>query len=1030
MPEEAYNLSDIDLPITLYDRPQLAAANLLRGDVSAFTRSLLAPQTLTPSELKTLRFQVLGKNPNPLLKTIVDIGTNPLVWLGLAMVVGYPIGSAHPIQDISTGSAKAIKEVGPWMSKLSSALGHLRAHPKLWPKVVQLVTTSTKLKSEWAKGLDDIFSGFVKTYRSLTKKDLTQVAMWLDGMGRPARLAEKGGMRGALAFQRIKGVGVDAIVPALEKEMAPEVFGVAKQIKSFLADKVWKEAKNLKEVKAFFVELDARGIKLGNFVDDYLPHIVKYNRFENLGLKAVIGEDGVDWLIENVIDKGVAGSVRRRAGLSIPLEGLRRAKELGIGIRPEVIPALEASIGKRVTNIRGAVDDVMKVILADTEKITTTKAARDRFLKDIQPAFKKLEMKLTTRLGHSRIVTEEIKQVGEKLWIAARQGGGKYEMYLDDVAKALGSPAEYSLDLPKVLDKYINTMGNSVVWWGTVAPGETQALGPGIMDYVNNEIKTGYVQDFFKKEFLPYARGFKSSGAMRRDMAWREWWENVRDWVSTSPTIGKLVPAETQKWLREAISPEKLSGTPFGRSIAEYFYLSTLGFPNLGPPSKNILQVPITTMNIREIGPSGILRAFRDTGDNPGLLNRMRKFANLLTQGVPRGEAFNTSFDDFVKDMGPLRQTLHLAETRGGVPVTQLNRAYQGFRNTILAPFGATETWNQLVSFYSAKQTGLWRGLTQEVAGNYGANVNLLTQFGGGILGRPRILYGLPAPLRQFLQFPLRYLELLVSGTRWGPDPTKLNLGMLGSTIAGSTAMYLGARNLLGADLSQGLLTGALPLPTYEKAPFFPFPFVPPAVGIAGSVAQAAFTGTTEPLGSVAGLAVPGGIGLRRIYRNLAPKFADYRNRTEDGRIPVYDKRDTLIGTFTPLQLSLRALGLPVQSVRSEQAAMEWLLAQRDKIRGFRREYLQALMENSYDKAERIDKEFQKAYPELGKLELRKQDIRTVRNRREVSRIGRVLTGFPRAYQPLFQGAMGAAGLSSMMANLPPSTLALEEMLQ
>jgi hypothetical protein len=197
-------------------------------------------------------------------------------------------------------------------------------------------------------------------------------------------------------------------------------------------------------------------------------------------------------------------------------------------------------------------------------------------------------------------------------------------------------------------------------------------------------------------------------------------------------------------------------------------------------------------------------------------------------------------------------------------------------------------------------------------------------------------------------------------------------------------------------------------------------------VNIVGSVAQAALTGDTSKLGAAASLVLPGGIAARRAYKTLAPKYADYKNRTPDGRIPVYNDSHALIGTYSPMQLTLRTLGIKPQSVAQEQGAARWILSQRDKIRGLRRDYLQALYENDGAKAQRIQEEFKKGYPELGPMQVKKTDITALRNRRQISRLNRILKGIPKDYRPLFQQAIGEASLSTMTQDIEMNPGALD----
>ena len=189
-------------------------------------------------------------------------------------------------------------------------------------------------------------------------------------------------------------------------------------------------------------------------------------------------------------------------------------------------------------------------------------------------------------------------------------------------------------------------------------------------------------------------------------------------------------------------------------------------------------------------------------------------------------------------------------------------------------------------------------------------------------------------------------------------------------------------------------------------------------------------SGSTKDLGAAASLLVPGGVGARRVYRALHPKYADYDNKTPDGRIPIYNNKQALIGAVTPLQLTLKALGLRSSGIAAEQGAAQWLLAQREKIRAYRRDYLQALMENDNHKATAVQKEWGKAYPELGPLQVKKSDIRALENRRQISRLHRIGKGLPAAYRPLFSQILGESSLSAITANVDVGSTGLEQYLQ
>lgn len=280
------------------------------------------------------------------------------------------------------------------------------------------------------------------------------------------------------------------------------------------------------------------------------------------------------------------------------------------------------------------------------------------------------------------------------------------------------------------------------------------------------------------------------------------------------------------------------------------------------------------------------------------------------------------------------------------------------------------------------------------------------------------------------MHFPTRFAGFLHGSVRMGADPMKMDLGTIGRTLLGSTALYVGARNLFDVDLSSGLMVGALPVPAYERSPFYPFPLVPPAVGVMGTAAKALLTGESNELAAAAALLVPGGIAARKAYRTLHPKYADYQNKTPDGRIPIYNNKKALIGTLTPLQLTLRSLGIKPASLSAEQGAARWMLSQREKIRAYKRDYLQALMENNNHKAEEVQRKWTKAFPELGPMQIKKSDIRALENRRQISRLHRIEKGLPAAYRPLFSQILGSASLTNITRDIDIGGTGMERYLQ
>ena len=73
---------------------------------------------------------------------------------------------------------------------------------------------------------------------------------------------------------------------------------------------------------------------------------------------------------------------------------------------------------------------------------------------------------------------------------------------------------------------------------------------------------------------------------------------------------------------------------------------------------------------------------------------------------------------------------------------------------------------------------------------------------------------------------------------------------------------------------------------------------------------------------------------------------------------------------------------------------------------------------NDREKAQSINLEFQKQYPDLGPITLKKSDIRMMKNRKQVSRLNRIMQGFPKEYRPQFQQMIDQAQLEYLARDL------------
>jgi hypothetical protein len=125
------------------------------------------------------------------------------------------------------------------------------------------------------------------------------------------------------------------------------------------------------------------------------------------------------------------------------------------------------------------------------------------------------------------------------------------------------------------------------------------------------------------------------------------------------------------------------------------------------------------------------------------------------------------------------------------------------------------------------------------------------------------------------------------------------------------------------------------------------------------------------------------------------------------------------------MQLFAQAMGFRTISGQVESDLMGYLISQRDNIRAYRREYLEAMAKNDFSEAEDIQKEFQERFPSLGKLEVKKSDLETIKTRKMITRLEKVLDTLPASMRAQY-GEIVAAALgqeAGRMMGVDPSYL-------
>jgi hypothetical protein len=976
----------IDFPVSLYDRPMLAMSNLLlRGNVDAATRAVFTPDTLTPSEMETFRRRIAGPKPNTVVKTILDVATNPLVILGL--IGGYlvwPAAGGAALAEFYQGlrAAEPVTSlVGKWVAGSFTRLRHL---PGMHEALADMGREITTFAQRWHDVLADAYGKLPGVGKGGAQGHRMSLKML--GFDQPDSL-----------LQKVWGLSSEPIAPGLQAKMqaasgGAEISAVAKTRNA--ANGLWDELmKDAPTRKLYEAKAKARGMTLGEFRQNYFPEHITPNE-----LQRALRRNAPAWRFEDPLSRNLL----QETGTSIPDPAILRAAESRGEVRQGFTDELLAAVEGKVQAFRGKLASVYG-------QASRTATPHEMMTTEIGKLLK----------GRSRgqwLAEEAATRIHGA---SAGIGGETVEQALDWAARMIEYPATYTLDFDPAWTRYIGRMAPTYGY-------HTAGHGAKIQGLMTKYRQLGQLnkggtdaEHYLNDQLLPLMTGQRTAKQVARSVSWGEWKAAQAKWLKT-PAATKLIPADARNFLVQQLEDRSsLELEAVGHGINEYLYLSTMGV-NLGPASKNVLQNPLTFWNLPGMGPGAWVQGVGET------FKRGMAYLGDVMNGKNPSKAFASRFDDFVRIMGPnagIVERMFGTETPYAQLATGKPTLASRLSAVAMAPFKFTELWaNRMPAFYGAKAKGLAWNLGESAAEKMAGTVVDLSHFTGGAMSMPSVALEAWAPWRQFLQFPSRFMDLIGTSMQMGAAGRR-DLGTLSRMLATSAGVYTVGKDVLGTDLSQGLMFGALPLPQYSNAPFYPFPFVPPAVQMLGNVVQGIATGAAKPIEDTATLLVPGGLALRRLYRTIGSKRADYANRTPDGRIPVYNDQGGLVGAYTPLQLTLRAVGIMPRDVAAETGAAQWLAKQRDQIRGYRKTWLDAMMENDSVKQEQVQTEFQSRYPELGPLQIKKSDINAVRQRRETTRVNRILRGFPSAYKPLFGSIVQQAELGPFTQNLPATEL-------
>jgi hypothetical protein len=976
----------------IYQRAALSAGNIFSGNLDAATQALFSPMALSPDELKSLqdKFTGGGKHAeNPIIKTALSLASNPILWIGIALAVG-PWGRVRDIKNLSAvmQEGKAyMREVHPFMRALTSPFTSLR---DLWHTgVIDKMLKVVKDTAEFQARHNDEWQGLVRAAQSslgrqLSDRERRMVGAYLEGWHLPkAPIQQAGG-----GYPKI--LGEAPLAPGLEKRMEPAVLKLSQGLRGLL-DKAGGEVLLDKEgeVLADFANKGVEWVGMG-----YAPRLT-----QRTGLEAFLqGTARVTTKYRRNLRNmgpmsGRAKSTHVRKGWSVPLEA-------DVDLIQDVLTP-EAYNGLKRIGVSSR-DFFKQRLEGYTEGLRAIQAGEP--VRDASVSIHNITEGMREELKHWGGSPDLAEPIVAHLRHKLEVDPGSVPVFIETLAERVG-PARFTMDPYKYVPRYIRTMGPTYAWI-------TKEGGSVLEEIFSEESKYGYVvkgwqRDMYQENLKPALKGMLTP----KEFARRAWFEDSKlkavEWLkSESPAI-RMIPKGTRDWVLKGLEGG-LSEQTVGGKIASLLYVSSLG-ANLSPVYKNLFQNFITTMNYTGAG-----NMAKGMGVVAGKLGDL---SEEMGKGTPFNKAFKVAFPEYFEQFGyehMLKAMAHGDIAKEATTATSVAKgAYEKIATGMMAPFAGSEKLNRLWSFYSSYGAAQEAGLSIGESGKIARNLTLLTQFGGGALGIPTAIRNLPVPLRQFSHFPLRYLEWLYGSMAFHPETTKISTGVIGRTMASSAGLYEIFKNLVGLDTANALAFGALPFPTYDKAALFPFPIVPPAVGIAAEASKAVVTGQFDQVpGKLGAAVVPGGIAVRRAWRTWAPKYVGYDQPTPDGKYPVYNKDGALLMYETPMQIVLRGLGLRPSAIEQEAATVRWLLGQRDKLRDFRRRYVEAVANGDMEQAQKIQNEFKKKFPSLGEIQIKRSDLQAVRNRQQLTRVQRILRGFPKEYQPIFESAasLGAVG--------------------
>lgn len=1032
--------------VTIFDRPAIAAQNVFSLDPIAAGQALLSPNQLSPIQRRTLADRAAPEGG--LLHSALSLATNPLFLLGILLTIKNPLPTARNLMKVKSRFSAYNRASAPLLRMFNPAWDSYRG-----TTIPSLLSDFALRTNNWShRNMEEVAEAVMAWEKAKQRRfgpsaENILITAKLGGLDRDvARKVHRLKAVGKKDARRLSILTQTVNVPAIMKtiELDPHSRRIASAMRK-LYDSQYTALTS--DVRRLAKSLRSRAI--GDLDRSFLEGFMDTRDIRLLTGKTAerMDEDKLVSILRQYFEPQPHYVPRYSIGSRDNFRNLEAIQRMGgkkgeaarRAIEEEVFQTFEGELVKQGIGPR-----TRRRIREATAPHAFNPSVHSRQLRKNMLDYYDPE---SLRKVRSQLLDPDLPEKKLKQLAAIRTTGqpgrrplpfdlNSARLFEEYTARAARTYNLYLQDIPDYAIRHNREIAIRSIREGEPGPRSPLVKGMTFHDAFAAELDS-IRSDALKRDFvdvwLPAAKGQLTPTQFNQRLFWsdvRQRFSAVLDGSGTAANPASFVGKTLQDTLGVK-RYEKLRRTfdavpkrNIGPALAGWLYTGALG-ANPGSALQNLAQTYLTTVQFLpgRFVMEGHQKAIRD----------LSRYVDLRMKGVGSEKAARSAFKkliDLNQEIDPrfsrgLSVALDTAWAEVQPGLRGLPSKGQKAQAALMSMFSNSERFVRLTAAHGAEAFAKSSGLRdpQEI-GDFVNRIVQATQFSAGVANTPRLYSNWPAPLRQFLTFPTRLATSLTSTSPYvgAREPGFLS-GGLGRSLLYSTGLFEASRALFDADIDRMLLFGGLPAPS-DTGPFAPLPIVPPVVGLGGALGMGVASGDFGELKYAITPFVPGGVAGSKaaslvppVAEQLGLAHVDWDNPV-NGLYPYYNQKGALVGMFTPQQLALRATGLDFTGTQREGEVLRYLTTQRDKIRQMRREFTESIFNSDFGKAERIDRQFQSLYPELGPLTADKADFRYLQQRMELTRIERTIQTLPPEIRPFFAQAVAAGFIGTRFENI------------